>query len=281
MKYSLILTGRDDRYGGDDFINRTFLSVSSNIDALTELNVPYEYILAEWSPLNGKYFHKNPVMKRLYEFPTVRGLILEPSLVTADGLDPNDFHEYFAKNAAMRRVKGDFIIMLNADIIIPKELFEEIDAFANTGDTDKLFGRVRFRGQIQRTGQDNYSELPEDMKDLYEPDHPFGDLVTGYAGDFLFIKTETMQKYDCCYDELNPLHRTSARQSGMDGELLINMKRKGLQPAIFQTPYYHINHGKFFPLDGCYNTQGYESKPNWGYVGCKERQENNLTFLYA
>ena len=59
----IVLSGRNDNYGGEDFHERMLTVAAFNHARLTEAGVPHRFTLVEWNPPEGRV----PLIDRLRE----------------------------------------------------------------------------------------------------------------------------------------------------------------------------------------------------------------------
>jgi hypothetical protein len=126
---SIILVGRNDNYGGD-FKERLQHGISWTHRQLSQHKILSEIIFVNYNPLPNPLIETFINWPASNEFVSVR-IITVPSAAHAalvsDGKRKNvPLLEYPAKNAGIRRAKGEYILCMNPDIIIPSEIFESI-----------------------------------------------------------------------------------------------------------------------------------------------------------
>jgi hypothetical protein len=254
---SLVTTGRDDDYGYG-FLNRLMKSIENNAEYLHEQNIPYEYVICEWNPPKD-YLSENFKFKELFEKYNIIEIIVKNSILQKEGLNQSIFYEYFAKNCAIRHTNFDNLLLINSDIIIPKESFDEIIRLTKEGLSEDKFYRLEYRQELDL----NFTIIRNES--VYYPKNADG-VICGYcSGDFLLVKKNAFINKGRGYDETNVNHRRIS-QTGMDGEILWNMYNEGMRIHLISLPYQHINHEKPNARDGYYNTNGYKNKPNWGFI---------------
>ena len=268
---SIITTGRDDDYG-HGFLDRLYSSVENNLRILSLANVDYEYIICEWNPIKD-YLINNEKFKSLFDKYNLREVIINNSVVEKEGLNQNIFYEYFAKNAGIRNSKYENILILNSDIVIPKESFDVIIENVISGLSKDKFYRLEHREQI-----DNDFNFIK-MESVCYPNNP-DSVICGYcSGDFLLINKNTLIEKSMGYDETNAAHRTIS-QTGMDGEILWNLYNNGVRIELIPLKYQHINHDKPNPYDNHYNQNGYINKNDWGFIDYDHKIiSNKLTII--
>lgn len=256
---SFITTGRDDNYGGSIFIDRLLKSISTNVETLKQFDIDYEYLVVEWSPIN-EYLSNNEKFKTLFSNNNVIDIAVKQSVAVQEGLNPAQFYEYFAKNVGVRMSKYDMLIILNSDIVIPFHSMQKIVELYNTGISNKYFYRFLFRTQVN-------NELIKIRTECVHYPNNADAVICGYcSGDILIVSKEVFVNAGRAYDETNHGHRTIS-QTGMDGEILWNMHKRGITLEFIDSEYYHINHSKDnVHTDGIYNMGGYENKSDWGFI---------------
>lgn len=271
MELSVVCTARNDNYEGD-FVGRFIQSVETNCKNLLEAGLNYEYINVEWLP--NTPLSQLDRTKHLFSTYNLHDYLIDQSVVNAENLHPTKFLEYYSKNTGIRRAKGDNILITNPDIVLPLEICKEIKRLITVG-LGNHFYRARFRRQT-----DNGQVVEE--KDLYEPHLPDGHLMAGYSGDFTLVTREVAVNIMQGYDEVNQHHRNGF-QTMMDGESLFQMHKKGVTLKSIDLPYNHLYHGKTRAYDSSqYNQNGYENKPNWGFVDYPTKQlDEKTTLIYA
>ena len=129
-KLSIVMVGRNDNYGGD-FRSRLQRCISNTFERLNELDYNSEIVFVNYNPLENE----QPI-DRFIEWPasnskvSVRVIIVPSSVhkqLVEDGSRKDiPVIEYVAKNAGVRRAKGEFILCMNPDILLPVELTREL-----------------------------------------------------------------------------------------------------------------------------------------------------------
>lgn len=131
MKLSVVLVGRNDDYGGD-FKSRLERCVQWTHRQLTEFKIPSEIIFVNYNPLPGnpiQHFINWPVSNA---FVQLRIITVPPqvhqTIINTSTVKNVPVLEYFAKNAGIRRSRGEFVLCINPDIIIPPEIINTFSA---------------------------------------------------------------------------------------------------------------------------------------------------------
>ena len=262
MKLSIVLGGRNDNYG-KNFIERLNQAVSINLQNLDICGIDYEMIVVDFNPLDEAYLHTNDILKKALSHEKVKNIIVHNSVVCRENLNPTTYYEYFAKNVGCRHSTGDLILLTNSDIILSKKLIQEIQSEFNNININNLFYRARYRGEL------SLGHIPNDttfIEDLHHPEFPDACICGLYAGDATMFSREVFFNIATGYNEGEMKHRTQFNQSGMDGEILWNVYKKGKQLKFLESPYYHISHERPIPRDNFYSHDTYENKVDWGFI---------------
>lgn len=128
-KLSVILTGRNDNYGGD-FKSRLERCVLSLYEQLHRYQISAEILFVNYNPL------PDLPIETFINWPKTTDLIVV-KIITV----PNEIHlsftqkhnvkplpvvEYLGKNVGIRRSAGEYVLCMNPDIIISDEIIEHI-----------------------------------------------------------------------------------------------------------------------------------------------------------
>lgn len=267
---SFILTGRDDGYTGD-FVTRFEVALRKNIQILSRHELEWEIIVVDYNPIDGKLLKNHPQLNDLLAHERVKNIIIDQSVVIDDGLSKNGFYEYFGKNCAALKSEGEFLFMTNADIIISNETVEFIKNDLRNTKYDISFYRWRYRQDILAQG----STVGETL-DLYNPNDVDGAICGGYSGDATLFHRTVFNEIATGYNEVDEGHRTPSGQASMDGEILWNLRNKGIGTNVLDIVYYHVTHPRQ-PKDDSYSRESYTNKDGWGYSNYPIRQINNNT----
>jgi hypothetical protein len=272
---SFILTGRDDGYTGD-FITRFAVALKKNIEILYRHELDWEIIVVDYNPIDGKFLKDNEQLKDLLDDERVVNIIVDQSVLIDDGLPKNGFYEYFGKNCAALKASGEFLFMTNADIIISNETVLFLKDKLRKTDYKKAFYRWRFRQDILAGGS-----IVGDTLDLYNPRDQDGLICGGYSGDATLFHKDVFIDVATGYNETDEGHRTPSGQASMDGEILWNLRNKGIETSILDIVYYHVTHPRQ-PKDDSYSRDCYCNPEGWGYSKYPVRYVNENTIeVYA
>lgn len=255
---SFICTGRDDDYEFD-FLDRLTKSICTNCSLLECNNINYEYIIVEWNPFRDYLAYNNKTRYLFLKF-NLKDLVISKSVVQKESLPNDRYFEYFAKNAGIRRSKGDIVIVLNSDICLTDRLVKTIKKLTDSGLDPQKFYRTRYR-QKQFLNE----PYPHEQTDLHNATFPDAEICGGYSGDFMMVCRSSMMDIARGYNEEDDMHRVTY-QTGCDGEILWNMYNKGMKLEFINDPYIHLEHGKSRQYDGYRMYAKYDNKPNWGFV---------------
>ncbi|MDZ4844504.1 MAG: hypothetical protein SH857_03030 [Chitinophagales bacterium] len=125
---SFVIAGRNDDYGGD-FNDRLSNSVNQLSYLLEKYQVPSEYIVVNYNPIAEKKSLFDAINWRQHrKYLRIRIIDVSPEVHRANEnpqlRKPLPFYEYVAKNAGIRRAKGEYICAANPDIIFDPGIVE-------------------------------------------------------------------------------------------------------------------------------------------------------------
>ena len=287
-KLEIITLGRDDDYGGG-FLDRFHESIHQNIKNISNFDIDWGYLLVDWFPQDNRYLYESEKIKNLFNNKNVRSLIVDKSIAHPENLSETSFYELFAKNAGVRHTNSEWILILNADIIVPDCMWSEIRDIIQNDKGEINFYRARYRTEIMlgdchkaalekppASHTNNFLNHVVDMKKETNPD----DHVGGpFGGDLVMMRKSVFCEVGKGYDETNMGHRSKTlRQATMDGELLLNLDINGAKMVQFKSPYIHIFHGHPFNAhrtSDAHNPNGYQNKKDWGFTKYKKEATFN------
>ena len=123
--FSFVTAARNDDFGGN-FLNRLQACVNSILIFSHKYNFNAELIIMEWNPPADK-----PRLKDAIKWPEnikpARVRIIEvPNEIHRQyrNSDKIPFFEFYAKNAGLRRAKGEYALVTNSDIVFSEEIIE-------------------------------------------------------------------------------------------------------------------------------------------------------------
>jgi len=281
---SILLTGRNDAYGGD-FVRRFLATLQFNHRELASRNVRHEFVLVEWAPVSGVPLLTDLVDERCPTSLTacLRTIVVDPAYHEAVTLNPRlQYNEFVAKNVGLRRCRGEYVISTNCDIFLGRQILARLE-------TQRLEPAVVYRAprwdltppiDIERVDWaylDDPANLVRPLRRLEPP------LYQGGAGDFTTLDRDSFHGLGG-FNEVYRLVRI-----GLDGNFIIHALSNGLTIADVGGPVYHVNHqGSYRTTRQLYvgreadapygderwpaDTVVYRNPPQWGLVDAPERQ---------
>jgi hypothetical protein len=106
VNLSIVLAGRNDLYGGGDFMARMNRCLSS------VLPLDCEVILVEWNPPADR-----PTLERMIRFPGIHLITVASEIHGRQhGSELMPMYEYRAKNVGIRRATREWVLVMNSDI---------------------------------------------------------------------------------------------------------------------------------------------------------------------
>ena len=232
----IVLSGRNDDYGGEDFHERMLTVAAFNHARLTEAGVPHRFTFVEWNPPEGK----PPLIDRLRErLPWWhRSWVVSRAWHAWYQENPRlQFMEFFAKNAGIRRATGDWILTTNSDVFLGREIVQRLAEGRLTPATLYRASRLDLARGMPRDGV-TWDRL-EDSRHLlrrFDPEPPY---MNEAAGDFLLLDRESYHRVGGFNERIrfSKIHK--------DGQFCIQAHHHGL--AIeWLGPVYHIDHDGSF-----------------------------------
>ncbi len=120
---SVVVAARNDDHGGN-MLRRMQAFINAWIGQATEYHLPSEIIIVEWNPPAGR-----PKLIDALEWPTDTGPCEVRFLEVSSELhrqfkhaDAIPLHQMIAKNAGIRRARGEFVLATNLDIVLSAEV---------------------------------------------------------------------------------------------------------------------------------------------------------------
>ena len=255
---SLVLTGRNDGYGGD-FLSRFFRSLRFNHQQLTRQGVAHEVVFVEWAPPRDARLIRDLVFDAIPELDrsVCSWYVVDPQYQQALSLNPRlEYLEFHAKNVGIRRARGRFVLTSNCDVCFGRRIFEVLAE-------DALEPRVLYRAPrhdltFPARGAPLDWTLLEDPRNLAGPAHVLKPPYMGSAtGDFVLLDRESFHEIG----GFNEIYRVA--RIGVDRNLLVKALSSGLGIADIGGPVYHENHEGSFRLNPTAYA-GRETEAPWG-----------------
>lgn len=268
---SYIVPSKNDNYDPQN-LDKLPLTLTTNVEQLLTLGLKVEAILVDWC--SEIPFHTLDVIKNL-KVP-VKHVYVDKSLLEKDGLNPNRYYEYFAKNVGIRQATGKYVLIENSDILNDEDLVKNIKAVVDEGKTGFYF-RPTLRVNVWYPNIDEYTHYNT------IDDKPYGDLN---PGDFMLVAREDWVKAQG-YDETNQGHRGLKRQTNMDVEMLAQFVKLGINVSFVQGYYRHMDHDRgglnadqqFGESAITRNLGGYTNRETWGFTNATTEEKDGVKFL--
>lgn len=169
MKVSIIITGRNDNYGGQ-FTERLTSTVRYNLNEFQRHGIDCELVFVEWNPPEDRELLAHLVTK---EHPSATCYVVDKLVHRHISENKHiQLFEYYAKNIGAARAKGDWLVATNPDIAFGKDIFE----FFATAELDET---TLYRASFARIHE--LSDMAQAEAIDLEQQAPFH----GHAGDFI------------------------------------------------------------------------------------------------
>jgi hypothetical protein len=252
---SIVYTGRNDNFGGD-FNDRFFRAVRFNHERLSAAGVRYDIVFVEWRPVPGK-----PLLGSLLrtEVPEVdeRLTTIEVDARYHDAFSQNpriQFHEFIAKNVAIRRAAGSYILATNSDIYLSRDV---VAVFARRVLRPMVLyraTRVDLKSHLDPSAIDDAVLLDarnhERVNTLKAP------LFTNAAGDFLLLDRFSYH----AIGGFNEVFRIA--KIHIDANFCHRALASGLLLVDIGARVYHLGEGTFHAMRSVYGKYGVTAP--WG-----------------
>jgi len=255
---SVVLTGRNDDYGGD-FRDRFFRTLRFNHLELTARGIAHEYVLTEWAPDPGRPLLVDLVRDAVPEIADggFTAYVVDPAYQDALTLNPHlKYLEYVAKNVAIRRARGRYVLATNCDVYLGRQI---LDVFAEAALQPRTVYRA-IRHDLKLGAEHSHLtwDALEDPRNLHAAPRPMKQpLLLGGTGDFLLLDCDTFHELR----GFNEVYRLA--RMGVDANFMLKAFSSGLQIADIGGPVYHVNHLGSYRLSR--NTYaGREQEAPWG-----------------
>lgn len=255
---SIVLTGRNDGYGGD-FAARFFRTLQFNHEQLTARAIPHEIVFIEWAPPSNNPLLLEQIFNALPELDrhVCSWYVVDPEYQSALSLNPRlEYLEFLAKNVGVRRARGEYILTSNCDVYLGRRVLDALEQRA-------LEPRVLYRAprhdlNLPENLHDVSWEMLEDPRNLAGPAHVLKRPYMGSGtGDFVMIDREAFHEIR----GFNEVYRVA--RIGIDRNVIVKALASGLDVRDIGGPVYHQNHEGSYRL----NPKAYEGRENeapWG-----------------
>jgi hypothetical protein len=255
---SLVLTGRNDGYGGD-FLARFFRTLRFNHKQLTSRSIAHEIVFVEWAPPADRPLIRDFVFEALPELDAgiCSWFVVDARYQRELSLNPRlEYLEFPAKNVGIRRARGRFVLTTNCDVYFGRHV---VDVLARGAlETGVLYRAPRHDVNLSSHRETvDWTEL-EDPRHLAGPAHVLKPPYYGSAtGDFVLLDTASFH----AIGGFNEVYRVA--RIGIDRNVIVKALSSGLKVADIGGPVYHENH------EGSYRLNprafaGREAEAPWG-----------------
>ena len=267
---SLVLTGRNDGYGGD-FAGRFHRALQFNHRELTGRGVSHEIVFVEWAPPPGSPLLVERVFEAVPDLDrrACSWYVVDATYQQALSQNPRlEYLEFLAKNVGIRRSSGRFILATNCDVYLGRRV---LDAFQQ----DALRPRVLYRAPrhdlnlpagLSRVDWDAL----EDPRNLAGPAHVLKPPYMGSAtGDFVLLDRGSFHEIR----GFNEVYRVA--RIGIDRNVLVKALSAGLTIADIGGPVYHENHEGSYRL----NPRAYDGRENEAPWGDRRWHQSGVSYV--
>lgn len=279
---SIVLTGRNDGYGGD-FFARFARTLRFNHQQLVARSIPHEIVFVEWAPPADRPLLRDLLLDAAPEIDrdVLTWYVAAPEYQTVLSQNPRlEYLEFLAKNAGVRRARGRFVLTSNCDVYFSRRVLTAIEG-------GELKPRVLYRAPRHDLNLPPASlpgwEVLEDPNNLAGPAHVLKPPYMGSAtGDFAMLDRDSFHEIR----GFNEVYRVA--RIGIDRNILVKALSSGLTIADIGGPVYHENHEGSYRLnpnayagreevapwgDRRWHSGGvsYVNPPTWGLALAPER----------
>jgi hypothetical protein len=255
---SIVLTGRNDGYGGD-FLTRLFRTLRFNHCELTRRGIAYELVFVEWAPPSGA--------PRLFDLVFEAVPDLDRTACAWYEVDPRyqqemslnlrlPYLEFVAKNVGVRRARGRFVLATNCDVFLGRTVLNVFERKALRPGV--VYRAPRYditladdRRDVDWEVLDNPEILTRPVRALKPP------FFAGGTGDFILLDRESFHRLR----GFNEVYRVA--RFGIDRNFLVKVLSSGGTIEDIGGPVYHISHEGSF-RDNRHTYSGREDEAHWG-----------------
>lgn len=260
---SIVLTGRNDNYGGD-FTTRLLRTLRFNWAALVERGASCEVILVEWNPIADRPTLTELVRAELGGLLAgrFRGYVVDRRYQAAYSLNPKlQYLEYVAKNVGVRRAQGHMVLVTNTDIFFSRGV---VDALAGPLEAGVVYRAARIDLAL---GSDQSRVTWDGLEDpgarertpVLEPP-----LFAGGSGDFVLLDRASWHELR----GYNEIYRVA--RAGIDHNFLVKAYGCGYRIVDLGHPVFHVNHPGSYRISKRF-VQGEAAEAHWGKRGWHSR----------
>lgn len=269
---SYIVPSKNDNYDPQN-LDKLILTINTNVQQLLTLGLDVETILIDWCSIEP--FYTLEKFKNEIKVP-LKVVCVDKSLLVADGLNPERYYEYFAKNVGIQQASHKYVLIENSDILNDEDLAKSIKTVVDENKSGFYF-RPSLRVNVWYPNIDEYTHYNTIN------DRPHGDLN---PGDFMLATKEDWLKAQG-YDETNQGHRGLKRQTNMDVEMLAQFVKLGIDVSFLEGYYRHMDHDRnnlnaeqqFGESAFTRNLGGYTNRETWGFTNATVEEKDGVKFL--
>jgi hypothetical protein len=279
---TIVLTGRNDGYGGGDFTTRFFRTLRFNHDRLREAGVRHEIVLVEWAPPADRPHLTDLLAEALPDVAAsaLRSYLVDPAYHDACTQNPQlAYLEYMAKNIGIRRAGGAMVLATNTDIYLGRGIVTALAAGSLAAGT--LYRALRIDVKLGTDESRADWAMLEDERNQHPLRGYRPPLYSGATGDFVLLDRDSFH----ALRGFNEVYRLA--RVGIDVNFLVKAYGSGYPIQDVGAPVYHTNHAGSFrmsrgsaSLDEAAASWGtawpsrsivYENPETWGLGGAPER----------
>lgn len=255
---SIVLTGRNDGYGGD-FVDRFFRTLRFNHRQLLARGIEYELVFVEWAPPSDAPL----LIQRLLDAVPDVGpdrcawYVVDSQYQQALSLNPRlEYLEFLAKNVGVRRARGRFVLTSNCDVFLGRRVLDALqEGSVRPG---VLYRAPRHDITLPDGCGDIDFSILEDPAILAGPAHRLKPPFMGSAtGDFVLLDRDSFHRIR----GFNEVYRVA--RIGIDRNLIVKALSSGIAVEDIGGPVYHVNHEGSYRLNPAAYA-GREGEAPWG-----------------
>jgi hypothetical protein len=235
---SIVVVGRNDNYGGD-----FSLRLKTTFDWNLGLFPNAELIYVEWNPIEE---NESDCPWIVAAYPNAKCYIV-PNEIHKKLITTKNFPilEYFAKNLGIRKASGDWIALINADVLIgPDCKFDKLDK-------SKIYGT--HYNNLKWDRQPIKKEFLLEKNNILSS-FPANNKLQSVVGNFIMSHRDNWLKMTG-YDE-----RLSDVRNGVDNNGLQQLLHSSLKTMAIGN-HYHLDHAESL-INGSNNTHGDQERIN-------------------
>ena len=235
---SIVVVGRNDNYGGD-----FSLRLKTTFDWNLSLFPNAELIYVEWNPIKENESDCHWITEA---YPNAKCFIV-PNEIHKTLITTKNFPllEYFAKNVGIRKASGDWIILVNADVLIGPDFIQD------KVNSDTVYGT--HYNNIQWNNKPIRKEYLEDKKNILRF-FPANSKLESVVGNLIMTHKKNWLKMTG-YDET-----LSDVRNGVDTNGLKQLLHQSLRTMAIGN-HYHLDHPESVS-NGANATHGDQSRIN-------------------